>query len=249
MSNQNLDEKKEISVEQANQEQSKISDKFKIPEEPQLFPNLRKNVLNLDKYIASQSSKNQIGSFGIILNNLRKKSIYKKLLLDFKKDQNNSNFQLKKEIRNNYLKKLVESNSFYFPKELALDEYKKPNNPKEDKYNKNLKFMEEVAKKEKKNLDLLSNKNSSMNLIKESLLDNKIKRADSIYEEINKKKKKKKKKISEVNEENEEKEEDNYIEENEREPSYNDNEEYGQNEDHDSQNCNYSFDEGDDDDY
>lgn len=242
----NLDKEKEIPEEQEDQEQPKNSQKNNIPEEPQLFPNLRKNVLNLDKYIASQSSKNQIGAFGIILNNLRKKSIYKKLLLDIKKDQNNANHQLKREIRNNYLKKLVESNSFYFPKELALDEYKKPNNPKEDKYNKYLKFMEEVAKKEKKNLDLQSNRNSNINSRKESLLDMKRNRTDSIYEEVNKKKKKKKKK-SEANEENDENDEENYLEE--RELSYNDNEEYGQNEDDDSQNYNYSYDGGDDDDY
>ena len=236
MSSQNLDKKKEIQEEQEQKQQE-------IPE-PQLFPNLRKNVLNLDKFIDSQSKKNNIGTLGIGLNKLINKSIYKKLLLDIKRDQNNSNYQLRREIRNNYLKKLVETNSFYFPKELALDEYKKPNNPKEYKYNKYLKFMEEIAKNEKKNLK--SNKNCNMNSRKESLLDNKRKRTDSIYEEVNKKKKKKKI-ISEVNEENDENGEANDLEESEREPSYNDNDDYEQNIDDDSQNYNYSYDEGDDD--
>ena len=52
-----------------------------------------------------------------------------------------------KEIRNKYLKRLVESNPFYFPKELGLDEYKKPTNSKEYQIKKLLIHLEEVAKK------------------------------------------------------------------------------------------------------
>ena len=233
----------EIAEQQVGQERPRNSDKKKIPKEPQLYPDLRKNVLNLDKFIESQSKK-KLGSFGISLDNLRKKSIYKMLLVDIKKGHNNADYR---GVRNDYLKKLVESNTFYFPKELALDEFKKPNNPKVDKYNKYLNFMEEVAKKDK---NLKTNQNSNKNSRSGSFLENKRKRTESIYEVVNKRKKKKKKKKEVNEEENDENEEDNYLEENDRDPSYNNNndeEEYGQ--DDDSQNLNYDSDYGGDDDY
>ena len=234
-----------------------------IIDKPELYPKLSKQIQNLDDYIETNQYAKKLGSYGITLNNLKKKSIYKKLL-DIKSQdtKNNLSIQELREGRNKYLKKLVESNSFYFPKELGLDEYKKPTNPKEDKFNKILKQLEEIAKKEKINMDV-SRKNS-VNYIssrKDSLLENKRKRADSIYEELygknNKKQKQKQKQKQKENEENggyAENEEENNEEDNDG-GSYNANDEYAHNDDDDdnnndddSQNYNYSYD-GNDDDY
>ena len=59
-----------------------------------------------------------------------------------------------REIRNKYLNKLVEINPLYLPKELNLDEYKKPVNTKEERLNifYLLQYLEEQAKKER-NID------------------------------------------------------------------------------------------------
>ena len=208
-------------------------------EEPIIYPELKKQALNLDDYIMSQPSIRKLGSYAFELNHLRKKSIYKQLL-NTKKDQYS---QAMRQNRNRYLKNLVKSNSFYFPKELELDEYKKP---KEDKFSRNLKLMEEIAQKEKNK----SRKNSNFtNWRKESsFLDNKRKRTESIYEEINKKKNNKKKKKEEKDENLENDEEENYNEENENddgEVSYKDMKEYEELENDDSQNYNYSDDEED----
>ena len=221
------------------------SDKMKALQEPIITPKLRKQVLNLDEYIESQKSITKLGSYSFGLNNLRKNSLYKKLL-NIKKGQYS---QAKKENRNRYLKSLVKSNSFYFPKELALDECKKPNS--KDIFSKNLKLMEEIAQKEKNSLDNKSRKNSNITSWRKesSFLDNKRNRSESIYEEIDKKKSKKKKKKEEKEENVENDEEENNYEENENddgEISYNDNKDYQEPEnDDDSQNYNYSDDDGD----
>ena len=229
------------------EENSKFQKKNIIEKPPKIFPKLTKQVLNLDELIDSESSIKKLGSYGISLNNLTKKSIYKKLL-DGKKDIN-MNFQKKKEIRNIFLKKLVESNSFFFPKELGLEECKKPINIKEVNYSKLLKHLEEKAKKEKLSL---SSRKSTLNINasrKESLLDNKRKRTDSIYEELNSKKKKKSKK--EKGKDKEENGEERDKEDNDGEVSYYEDENYGIPDDDDSQNYNYSEDDGryDDGDY
>ena len=231
------------------EEENKFQRKGLI-EEPLLFPPLTKRVLNLDDFINSQKSKNKLGEYGILLNNMRTKSIYKKLLLNPKgKDsQKITNYtpQEMREIRNKYLKKLVESNPFYFPKELGLEEFKKPVNTKEERLNKLLKVLEEQAKKERVNNE--SRKNSLyLNSRKESLLENKRKRTESIIEEIDNKKNKKVKK-----EEKEEKieniEEKNIEEENGEVSYYEEGEDDGQRDDDDSQNYNYSYGEGNDED-
>ena len=211
---------------------------------PETIPILTKQILNLDDYISTLPYAKQLGTHAIFLNKLKKKSIYKKLLLDTKSKDSHHNFnpQELKEIRNTYLKKLVISNSFYFPKELGLDEYKKPNNTKEEKLNKVLQHLEEIAKKEKPSMDLQSRKTSTINNLasrKESLLENKRKRTDSINDEADKKKKK--------NQYSEE-EEENSIEENYGVAEYNEEEDYGYPDDEDSQNRNYSFDDGGNDD-
>lgn len=231
-------------------EQIKNTKKVDIEEPPEIFPPLTKRVLNLDDFINSQQLKNKIGEYGISLNNMKKKSIYKKLLLDpqVKEAQKiaNYNYQEMREIRNKYLKKLVESNPFYFPKELGLDEYKKPINTKEERLNKLLKHLEEQAKKERGN-NINSRKNSSLTILnsrKESmLLENKRKRTESlVIEEVDNKKNKNKVK----KEENEE--EQNVEEENGEASYYEEEEDYGHPDDDDSQNYNYSYGEGNDED-
>ena len=215
--------------------------KYIIEEPPQVFRKLTKQIQNLDDLIASKPSINKLGSYGISLDKIKKKSIYKRLL-GLNKGRN-LNYQLMKETRNKYLKKLVESNSFFFPKELGLDEYKKPINSKEDKYAQFLKHLEEISKKDKKGKN--SNSNNNLASRKESFLDNKRKRTDSINEEKENKKKKKKKekeKYKEVNEENGEEQ----FEDNEGEASYN-NENYAMPDEDDSQNYNYSEGGGNDD--
>lgn len=231
-------------------EENQFQKKRIIDEDPQIFPHLTKRVLNLDDFINSQQLKNKIGEYGISLNNMKKKSIYKKLLLDpqVKEAQKiaNYNYQEMREIRNKYLKKLVESNPFYFPKELGLDEYKKPINTKEERLNKLLKHLEEQAKKERGN-NINSRKNSSLTILnsrKESmLLENKRKRTESlVIEEVDNKINKNKVK----KEENEE--EQNIEDENGEASYYEEEEDYGHPDDDDSQNYNYSYGEGNDED-
>ena len=230
-------------------EEENIFQKKRLIEEPIIFPPLTKRVLNLDDFINSQKLKNKLGEYGISLNEMRAKSIYKKLLLNPKlKDTQtitNYNPQEMKDIRNKYLKKLVESNPFYFPRELGLEEYKKPVNTKEERLNKLMKRLEEQAKKERGNNE--SRKNSSVlyiNSRKESLLENKRKRTESVIEEIDNKKNKKEKK-----EEKEENEEEKNVEEENGEVSYYEEEEdYANPDDDDSQNYNYSYGEGNDED-
>ena len=213
---------------------NKFQKKQIILDSPEIFPEITKRVLNLDDYINSQPLIKKLGEYAIFLNNQKKKSIYKKLLS--KESQSTLSFQKMKEIRNKYLKKLVESNSFYFPKELGLDEYKKPIYTKEEKRKKILEQLEEIAKKER---------NSKKNSRKESLLENKRKRTESIEIE------QKKVKSQEENEENDEnREEINGMEGNDGEASYADDvENYAYPDDDDSQNYNYSYGEGGDEGY
>ena len=213
----------------------------RIIDEPIIFPHLSKRVLNLEDFINSQKLKNKLWEYGQSLNNMRLKSIYKKLLSDPQIKESklpiNYNPQEMREIRNKYLKKLVESNPLYFPNELGLGEIKKQTITKEERLNKLLKHLEEQAKKEKGN-DSRKNSLLLMNSRKESiLLENKRKRTESVYEEIDNKKNKKEKK--EKKEENEE--EKNIQEENGEVSYYEEEENYPQQDDDDSQNYNYSY--------
>ena len=56
----------------------------RIIDEPIIFPHLSKRVLNLDDFINSQKLKNKLWEYSQSLNNMRAKSIYKKLLNDQK---------------------------------------------------------------------------------------------------------------------------------------------------------------------
>ena len=217
--------------------------KKRIIDEPIIFPHLSKRVLNLDDFINSQKLKNNLWEHSLSLNDIWAKSIYKKLLIDPQIKESklgiNYNQQEMREMRNKYLKKLVESNPLYFPNELGLDEYKKPINTKEERLNKLLKHLEEQAKKERGN-NINSRKNSSLTILnsrKESmLLENKRKRTESlVIEEVDNKKNKNKVK----KEENEE--EQNVEEENGEASYYEEEEDYGHPDDDDSQNYNYSY--------
>ena len=217
-------------------QENKAQKKPIIEEAPETFPEINKRVLNLDDYISTQPSIKKLGEYAIFLNNQKKKSIYKKLLS--KDPQSNLSFQEMKEIRNKYLKKLVESNSFYFPKELGLDEYKKPTNTKEEKIKQILEHLEEIAKNEKKNSDR-SRKNSNAKASrKESMLEKKRKGSESVEIEH-----KKAKKLEEIEENGEEA---NGMEQNDGEESYVEEENYAHPDDDDSQNYNYSYEGGDD---
>ena len=214
-----------------------------IEEPPEIFSELTKRVLNLDDYILSQPSIKKLGEYAISLNNQINKSIYKKLLS--KDPKSNLSFQKMREIRNKYLKKLVESNSFYFPKELGLDEYKKPSiNAKEEKLKKLNKLIQRLEEDAKKHINKdRSRKNST-------ILENKRNRTESIEIEPKKVKKKAENEENEENEENGENgeniEEENGMEENDGEASYIEDENYAHADDDDSQNYNYSYDEGND---
>ena len=218
-----------------------------IIETPEAFPTLTKRVLNLDDFISKDPYAKKIGKFGVFLNDLKDRSVYKILLYDgkSKESENKTTPQKMREIRNKYLKKLVESNPFYFPKELGLDEYKKPSNSKVDKVNTLIKRLEEIAKKEKLNYDHSRKNGTNLQLSrKESVLDNKRKRAEDIYEEIdNKKKKNRKQKEKEENGDENNNIED--VEEHNGEVEYNEEEDYGCRDDDDGQNYNYSYEGGD----
>lgn len=208
---------------------------------PQVYPQLRKQLKNLEDYINSEPSIKNLGEYSFLLRDLTNNSIYKKLLLDkkVKDSQNNNNSQEFKQIRNKYLKKLVESNINYFPKELGLDEYQKPVIKIESKFsNISLDLNKNLVEKSRKESNLITSR-------KDSLLDNKRKRTESVTEEILKNNKYKKEHNDNVEEVGNADEEDN---ENGGEPSYiNEEDEIDQPDDDDSQNYNYSYDGGNDD--
>ncbi len=219
-------------------------------ESPEPIPKLTKQSLNIDEFVSADPFAQKLGTYSIILDNIKQKSIYKKLLSDGKNKENQNNIspQYMREIRNKYLKRLVESNPSYFPKELGLDEYKMSRGAKEEKKKNFIKFYKELAKKlkeqkEKGNNESNSRKNSTNLQLsrKESLLENKRKRTNSMNDENDNKKDK---------EDEENGEEYNNFDENEEhngEASYEE-DDYPRGDDDDSQNYNYSDGYGDYDD-
>lgn len=154
---------------------------------PVLFPQLSKKLLNLDRNLKDKTKVQLIGDYTSYLQNQQNKSIYKKLLSDNKNKDSLGNLSYKeiKEIRNKYLRKLVESNPFFFPKELSQNEYKRPLFSKEDRVKKLMKGIEELAKKEKMNLDISRKESTFLNLSrKESIFDDYKKRKESIGDDI-----------------------------------------------------------------
>ena len=148
------------------------------PEIPITFPNLTKNLKLLDSDSLSKNIGKDIGKYSISLINLSSLSIYKKLYNKFgNKDLNFGNQELKN-IRNVYLKRLVESNPDNFPIELSLDEYKEFEISKDQKVNNILEKLIEASKNEKVKPQIEINKQKNKNKNKKEVNDNKNKKED-----------------------------------------------------------------------
>ena len=142
------------------------------PEIPITFPNLTKNLKLLDSDSLSKNIGKDIGKYSISLINLSSLSIYKKLYNKFgNKDLNFGNQELKN-IRNVYLKRLVESNPDNFPIELSLDQYKEFEISKDQKVNNIIQKLIEASKNEKLKPQIEKNKQSK-NKNKNEIYDNK----------------------------------------------------------------------------
>ena len=147
------------------------------PEIPITFPNLTKNLKLLDSDSLSKNIGKDIGKYSISLINLSSLSIYKKLYNKFgNKDLNFGNQELKN-IRNVYLKRLVESNPDNFPIELSLDEYKEFEISKDQKVNNILEKLIEASKNEKVKPQIDINKKEK-NKNKKEVNDNKNQKQD-----------------------------------------------------------------------
>ena len=147
------------------------------PEIPITFPNLTKNLKLLDSDSLSKNIGKDIGKYSISLINSSSSSIYKKLYNKFgNKDLNFGNQELKN-IRNVYLKRLVESNPDNFPIELSLDEYKEFELSKDQKVNNILEKLIEASKNEKVKPQIAINKKEK-NKNKKEVNDNKNQKQD-----------------------------------------------------------------------
>ncbi len=121
-------------------------EKYKL-NEPVLYPPLKKNIEALS---VNEEKSEDLGYITLNFLKLRDTSIYKLL---YNKGTASIDFLENKEIRNEYLKKIVESNSDYFPKELLLDKFKKrPDLSFEEKLKTkiSLKGSEKISKKKEK---------------------------------------------------------------------------------------------------
>ena len=210
------------------------------PEIPITFPNLTKNLKLLDSDSLSKNIGKDIGKYSISLINLSSSSIYKKLYNKFgNKDLNFGNQELKN-IRNVYLKRLVESNPDNFPIELSLDQYKEFEISKDQKVNNIIQKLIEASKNEKLKPQIEKNKQS------------KNKNKNEIYDNKNKNKKQEDKNENQENENNNNQDSKNNYNDDEN-SEYNNEQSYegesyiNDNEDDDSQNRNMyddDYDEG-----
>ncbi len=212
------------------------------PEEPITFPELVKKLRPLDQDSISKNIKKDIGKYSITLMNLSQVSIYKKLFNKFGNLDLNFRSQELKNIRNTYLKKLVESNPDNFPIELSLDEYKEMELSKEDKVNNILEKLKEASKNEKIKPQKEINKQLNKNIRKESI-DEKIEKKNKKQE--NKGNKKEEKNNPYQDSPNNFNEDDNSDNKEQSYEEYEDEEKYINDNEDDSQNNNM----GDDDDY
>lgn len=126
-------------------------------ETPVIYPDLKRpiNLLNQDSISKAQSK--EIGKYSISLLSSLSLSIYKKL---FAKNVNKDtffNYQDIKNIRNLYLKRLVESNQDNFPYELSQDEYKVVEISKDEKIRAVIDKMKMAGKNEKIRRDYANN--------------------------------------------------------------------------------------------
>lgn len=142
----------------------------RIPlETPDTFPSLKRPIAMLNQDPISKAQTKELGKYSLSLLSSLSLSIYKKL---FAKNLNKDvlfNYQDIKNIRNLYLKRLVESNQENFPFELSQDEYKVVELTKDEKIKVMIERLKEISKNDKgKGHSLEVSRKSSVNR-KESL--------------------------------------------------------------------------------
>jgi hypothetical protein len=137
-------------------------DKYKL-NEPVLYPPLKQKIVSLD---VDEDKYSDIGILTLRLLRQSEMSIYKLLYnresnLELMTSTNNN-----KSVRSEYLKKLVEANEDYFPRELLVEKYKRKKEiTYEEKLKSKIQFTEtkpKKAKKEEKKKD--SNRKESIDL-------------------------------------------------------------------------------------
>ena len=142
----------------------------RIPlETPDTFPNLKRPIAMLNQDPISKAQTKELGKYSISLLSSLSLSIYKKL---FARNVNKDvlfNYQDIKNIRNLYLKRLVESNQENFPYELSQDEYKVVELTKDEKIKVMMERLREIAKKDKGK----SNHNNSLEVSRKSSVNRK----------------------------------------------------------------------------
>ena len=124
-------------------------------------------MLNQDPISKAQTK--ELGKYSISLLSSLSLSIYKKL---FARNVNKDvlfNYQDIKNIRNLYLKRLVESNQENFPYELSQDEYKVVELTKDEKIKVMMERLREIAKNDKGK----SNHNNSLEVSRKSSVNRK----------------------------------------------------------------------------
>ena len=175
--------------------QNNISNKQKIVlSQPILFPELNKPLKTYIKYNKLiKVYENNISEFASKYISNTNLSIFKKLFNLGKKDINLNHSELKKNILNTYLKKLVEFNKDNFPKELGENEYKiNINNIKLlSKEERRIKLIEKIFENNSTNKKINkinnNNQNYSLNLTKNKSSIS-FKEKGNIYDNIKKRK-------------------------------------------------------------
>lgn len=142
----------------------------RIPlETPDTFPNLKRPIAMLNQDPISKAQTKELGKYSISLLSSLSLSIYKKL---FARNVNKDvlfNYQDIKNIRNLYLKRLVESNQENFPYELSQDEYRVVELTKDEKIKVMMERLREIAKNDKGK----SNHNNSLEVSRKSSVNRK----------------------------------------------------------------------------
>ena len=142
----------------------------RIPlETPDIFPSLKRPIAMLNQDPISKAQTKELGKYSISLLSSLSLSIYKKL---FARNVNKDvlfNYQDIKNIRNLYLKRLVESNQENFPYELSQDEYKVVELTKDEKIKVMMERLREIAKNDKGK----SNHNNSLEVSRKSSVNRK----------------------------------------------------------------------------
>ena len=126
-------------------------DKYKL-NEPILYPPLRQNIANLD---VDEDKFNDIGILTLRLLRQNEMSVYKLLYNRETNTEFLTSNNTNKSVRSDYLKKIVEANEVYFPRELQEEKYKRRDDLTfDEKLKSKIQFKESKTKKEKGNKDL-----------------------------------------------------------------------------------------------